>query len=364
MKIDDMEIIPIAIDRDEVFRISTGSELTAENVLVKVTSSDHVGWCNSTPNGVTDETTESILKALNIMKKEIVGKDIDIEETWSKFHEEHKNDPAALAGLDMALYDLKGKIEGKRVFELFDGREEGVLTDRTIGLMTVSEAREHAQEFMEQGFKAIKIKVGLGLLEDIRRVSAVREEVGEDIDIWVDANQAYKPEEAITFAEKMEALGIEFIEQPVHVDDLEGLKKVTQESNIPIMADETIKDHKMAEKICEEGIADMVNIKLMKCGGITGGRKIVEVIEEHGVDAMIGCMGETTPSIAGGTHFNLSSENIKYADLDSRFMLSDNIATGLDFKDGLLHVSKKTGLGIDIDKQKVDKYLMDLEKDI
>ncbi len=364
MKIDKMEIIPIAIDRDEVFRISTGSSLTAENVLVKLTSGDNIGWCNSTPNGVTDETTESILKALNIMKKEIEGEDIEIEETWSKLHEKHRKDPSALAGLDMALYDLKGKIEGKKVFELFDGKEEGVKTDRTIGLMTVSEAREHAQEYMKQGFKAIKIKVGLGLLEDIRRVSAVREEVGEDIDIWVDANQAYKPEEAITFAEKMKSLNIEFIEQPVHVDDLEGMKKVTQESKVPIMADETIKDYKMAEKICEEGIADMVNIKLMKCAGITGGRKIVDVIEKHDVDAMVGCMGETTPSIAGGTHFNLSSENVKYADLDSHFMLSDNIAEGLEFKDGLLQVSKRPGLGIEVDEQKVDEYLMDLEKDI
>ncbi len=361
MKIDEIDFIPIAIDRNEVFRISTGSSLTAENVLVRVKAEGRTGWGNASPSSVTEETTESILNALKTIKEEMEGRDIKIEETWRSLRKKIPKDRAALAGFDIALQDLKGNLEGKRVFELYDGREEGVPTDRTIGLMTTGEAEEHAQRFIEEGFKAIKIKIGLGVVEDIKRIQAVRNIVGEDIDLWVDANQAFSPEEAITVCKKIEPFDIEFVEQPVHVDDLEGLKKVTKESDIPIMADETMKDYHMAEKICEEDIADMVNIKLMKCSGITGARKIIDVLEENDKTAMVGCMGETTPSIAAGVHTWLTSDNIKYADLDSTFMLSDNIAEGLEFKKGELWTKKEKGLGIDVLEEKVEEYRMDIE---
>ncbi len=360
MEIDDLEAIPIAIDRNEVFKISTGSSLTAENVIIKVESDDARGWGNSSVNGVTGETLESILKAFETMKSKIVGEDVVIEEVWADMRKNLPDDPAALAGLDIALFDVKGKLEGRTITEMFGGKREGIMTDRTIGHMTKRETVKHARKFIDEGFKALKIKVGLGLMEDINRVKAVREEVGEDIDIWIDANQAFTPEESITLCQKL-ADCIEFVEQPVKVHDIEGLKKVTEETEIPIMADETIKGPEMAKKICEEGIADMINIKLAKCGGLTGGRKIVEIMEDHGVEGMVGCMGETSVSISAGAHLFNSTDNLKYADLDSHFMLSDNIATGLDFVEGSLWTSKRPGTGIQIDKEKLDKYRVKIE---
>lgn len=355
MKINELEAIPIAIDRDEVFKISTGSSLTAENVIIKVESDEKVGWGNASVNGVTEETLESILKATETMEAEIVDKDIGVEEVWESLWEKLPNDPAALAGLDIALHDLKGKLEDKTVTQMFEGKREGIMTDRTIGHMTKSETVEHAKEFVDKGFKALKIKVGLGLMEDIKRVKAVREEVGEDFPLWIDANQAFTPEESITLCQKLSE-DVEFVEQPVKVHDLEGLKKVTQETEVPIMADESIKGPEHAEKICEEEIADMINIKLAKCGGLTGGRKIVEIMEDHGVNGMVGCMGETSVSIAAGAHLFNSTDNLKYADLDSHFMLSDHIASGLDFTDGLLWTSKEPGTGIEVSEDKLDKY--------
>ncbi len=362
--VDRVDIFPVAIDRDEVFRISTGSSLTAENVLVRIKSGNEEGWGNSSANSVTDETVESILKALNVMRTEIENSTIDIEENWKKMREKLPDDPAALAGLDIALYDLAGKLRGEKVYEMFQGVKDGISTDRTIGLMTESETREHAKEFMKRGFKAIKIKIGLGLMEDIRRIRAVREEGGEELKIWVDANQAFTPEESITLCQKIADLDIKFVEQPVKVNDLEGLKKVTSQTDIPIMADETVKGPEMAEKICVEGLADMINIKLAKCGGLTGGRKIIDIMEEYDVEGMVGCMGETSVSIAAGAHLFNSSSKLKYADLDSHFMLSDNIATGLDFKDGKLWISKENGLGMKVNEKKVEKYSMDIEGEL
>ncbi len=361
MKIDNWEIIPIGIDRNEVFKISTGSSLTTENVIVKLESEGKEGWGNASSNSVTEESIESILKALNIMKAETESEDIDIEENWKNIREELPKDPAALAGFDIALHDLKGKLEGKSVTEMIGGKREGIITDRTIGHMTKSETVEHARGFVERGFQALKIKIGLGLMEDVKRVKAVREEVGDEIELWVDANQAFTPEESITLCQKLKETGIKFVEQPVRVDDLEGLKKVTQETDIPIMADETIKGPEMAKKICEENIADMINIKLAKCGGITGGIKIVDIMEEYDVEGMVGCMGETSVSIAAGAHLFNSTPNLKYADLDSHFMLSDNIATGLEFKEGKLWTTDEPGLGMKVDENKLEKYRMDLK---
>jgi len=364
MKIDRLDAIPIGIDRDEVFRISTGSSLTAENVIVKVESEGVVGWGNASANSVTEETIESILKALENFKSRIEGEEIDIENNWEDWNEELPNDPSALAGLDIALYDAKGKQENKSVLEFFGGKNNGILTDRTIGHMTKSETVEHAREFVDKGFRALKIKVGLGLMEDVKRVRAVREEVGDDIDIWIDANQAFTPEESITLCQKLIDTDIKFVEQPVKVDDLDGLKKVTKETDIPIMADETIKGPHMANKICEEEIADMINIKLAKCGGLTGGRKIVDIMEEYEVDGMVGCMGETSVSIAAGAHLFNSTPNLKYADLDSHFMLSDNIASGLDFIEGKLWTSDNPGLGMEIHEDKLEKYRIDLKGEL
>ncbi|MBS3816645.1 MAG: dipeptide epimerase [Candidatus Thermoplasmatota archaeon] len=361
MKIDELETIPIAIDRNEVFRISTGSSLTAENVIVKVRSDNVTGWGNASANSVTQESVESILKASEGMRSEVEGKDIELEEVWEKLREKLPGNPAAIAGLDIALHDLKGKLEEKKIWDMYGGREQGVLTDRTIGLMTKTETREHASKFIEKGFKAIKIKIGFGVLEDLRRIQAVRDIVGKDTDIWVDANQAFTPEEAITLCQKLKNLDIQFVEQPVREGDLEGLKKVTSETDIPIMADETIKSPEMAEKICTEELADMINIKLMKSAGLTGGRKIVEIMEDYSVQGMVGCMGETSISIAAGAHLHQTTENLRYADLDSHFMLSDNIASGLDFKDGKLWTSDKPGLGVDVDKEKMEDHRMELE---
>lgn len=361
MKIESIEYIPTAIERKEEFKIATGSSKTAENVLVKVEGEGEVGWGNAAPNSVTGETTESILKSLRQMKDMLEDRDIEIEEVWEELRKKLPKRPTALAGLDIALHDLRGKLEGKRIFEMFGGKEAGALTDRTMGIMPRDDTVEHASEYVKKGFKALKIKIGLNLMEDAGRISAVREEVGPDIDMWVDANQGYSVQEAITLCQKVEPLDIQFVEQPVKESDLRGLKRVAQETNIPIMADEAMKGPESAEEICSQGMADMVNIKLMKCGGITGGRKIAEIIENHNIDAMVGCMSETVPSIAAAVHLHMSSDNIKYADLDGHFMLSENIATALEFRDSKHFVSKSDGLGISVDRDKIERYRMDLE---
>ncbi len=358
MKIENIELYPVEIENEEEFKIATGTSFTTENVVIKIESEGKIGWGNGASNGVTEETNESIMRCLKPWKEKLIDKDISIEDIWSDFRKEHPGDPSALAGLDTALHDLHGKIEGKRVFELYDGyEEEGVLTDRTIGIMDERETVEHAEDYIEQGFKAIKIKVGLDMESDIERIKAVRETVGSDIKIWVDANQGYSVEEAKEFCGRIKGSDIEFVEQPVDEEDLEGLKEVTKDTDLPIVADEAMKDHESAEEICSNEMADMVNIKLMKCGGLTGGRKIVDVIEDHGVDAMVGCMLEMEPSLGAAVHLFESSDNIKYADLDGHLLLPDGLSRGLVFEDGRLWTSDEPGIGVEVVMGKLEQYM-------
>ncbi len=358
MKIENIELYPVEIENVEEFKIATGTSLMTENVVIKVEGEGKTGWGNGAANGVTEETNESIMNCLVPWKKKLIDKEIKIEEVWSDFRKENPGDPSALAGLDTALHDLYGKIEGKRVFELYDGgKEEGVFTDRTIGIMDEQETVEHAQDYVEQGFKAIKIKVGLDMESDIERIKAVRETVGKNIKIWVDANQGYSVEEAKEFCESIKRYDIEFVEQPVDEKDLKGLKEVTADTDLPIVADEAMKDHESAEKICSGEMADMVNIKLMKCGGLTGGRKIVDVIEDYGVDAMVGCMLEMEPSLGAAAHLFESSENIKYADLDGHLLLPDGLSRGLIFEKGRLWTSDEPGIGVEVMMEKLKKYM-------
>ncbi|MGM0510818.1 MAG: mandelate racemase/muconate lactonizing enzyme family protein, partial [Thermoplasmatota archaeon] len=212
MKIDSIDIYPISIDRNEIFRIATGSSKTAENVVVKITMDGIEGWGNGTPNSVTKETSESILKAMKIMKKDLEGQEVDIDKIWDHLDSKFPQDRAAIAGMDIALHDALARLEKKNVTEMLGGRYGGVLTDRTIGIMTYGDTVDHAIEYKKQGFKALKIKVGLDIFDDIRRIQAVRDEIGDQMKIWIDANQGYTVQEAITFCSKIEQFDIEFVE--------------------------------------------------------------------------------------------------------------------------------------------------------
>ncbi len=356
MRIKKIEYHPVVVKNKEAFKIATGTSFATENVVVEVNSEGKKGWGAGATNDVTQETNRSMLDSLNSFRNELEEKEIQIEKVWSDFREKYPNDPSALAALDIALHDLKGKEEEKRVFELFHGKEKGVPTDMTIGIMDEEETVKHAEDYIDKGFKALKIKIGLDMESDLDRIGAVRETVGSKVKIWVDANQGYSTEKAKKFCDAVEEYDIEFVEQPVDEDDLKGLKDVTEHTTIPIVADEAMKGPESAEKICEERAADMVNIKLMKCGGLTGGRKIVDIIEEHDIKAMVGCMLELEPSLSAAVHLFNSSDNIKYADLDSHFMMPENVFDGLSFKDGELWTSKDYGLGVNISQEKLEKY--------
>jgi len=351
MKIKKIEYFHIQCKRKEPFVIATGSSNVAHNIIVKVITDEGIGIGNACPNSVTKETHETILMAMKIFSDELVGEDAgDIVEINSKMDSLLEKNPSAKAGVDIALYDLKGKIEGQPVYKMLGKNKDKMLTDMTIGIMSLEDAVEHAVLYKNEGFKALKIKIGLNKDKDIERVKAVREAVGENIIIRVDANQGYDVKTAIEVIKRIEPFNIEQVEQPVIWDDLGGLKEVKIQSTIPITADEAVKTIEDAMRVIEYGAANKINIKLMKCGGVTKALEINRIAEKNGLETMIGCMSENRISVAAGLHFALSQENVKYADLDSHFsLINDRTRGGFSFEEGYLFPLEKAGFGVDVE---------------
>jgi L-alanine-DL-glutamate epimerase-like enolase superfamily enzyme len=333
--------------RSSTFRIATGSSDVEENVIVKLVSGDEFGVGSGNPSTVTQETRESMEQFLTKVPKKIIGTDEnDVDKLHQRLEAVAPGNTAAKAAVDIALFDLLSKRERKPLYAFLGGSKNKIMTDMTIGIESKETAVQRADKHVKSGFKALKVKVGLDLNEDIKRVSAIREAVGNSVQLRVDANQGYTADQAIQFCEAMLSLDVVVVEQPVKADDYAALKKVTQASEVPIMADECVKSVLDVRKVAREGIADMINIKLMKSAGVNDAVMMDRLAAAADMGTMVGCMGEIQLSIAAGLHFALSSDNVMLADLDSHFNIVDDPTSGLIFEDGYLWAPNAPGLGM------------------
>lgn len=316
-------------------------------MIVKLCCGDDFGVGSANPTKVTGETLASIESFLARASEKLIGADErDIPGLHARMDRMEAGNSAAKASVDIAAYDLMSKREKKPLYKILGGERGKMLTDITIGICGTEEAVQRALAHKREGFRALKIKVGLNVEEDIGRVRAVRNAVGGKVELRVDANQGYTTEQAVRFAEEMHSLDVAVIEQPVRAEDMTALKEVTMRSKVPVMADECVKSSLDARRMLRAGAADMINIKLMKSAGILDAMMINRLAEGTGVKTMVGCMGEIQLSIAAGLHFALSSDNVRYADLDSHFNILDDPTRGLAFEDGYLVAPDRPGLGM------------------
>jgi L-alanine-DL-glutamate epimerase-like enolase superfamily enzyme len=219
-------------------------------------------------------------------------------------------------------------------------------TSITIGIMPVKETVQKAVELVQKGFKSLKIKGGSNVESDIERIIKVRETVGEKIEIRFDANQGYTVEQSLKFCESTRPAKLELLEQPTPRGKPDLLSRVTKGVSIPVMADESLMGLLDAFRLARRDLVDMVNIKLMKCGGISVALHINGVARAANLEAMVGCMDEAALSIAAGLHFALARPNVMYADLDGHLDLADDPSDGtVILKNGILYPRSDPGLG-------------------
>ena len=249
----------------------------------------------------------------------------------------------------MALWDLYGQLYGIPVYKLLGGSKDSIVTDITISVNSPEEMARDAITALNRGYDTLKVKVGVNPQLDVERLTAIRNAIGSRAKLRIDANQAWKPQEAVRILNKMQEQGldIELVEQPVIAHDIEGLKYVTERSYVPVLADESGFSPLDAMKIIQTGAADLINIKLMKCGGITPALKIADAASIMGVECMLGCMLEAKVSVNAAVHVACARSIITKIDLDGPVLCSeDPIIGGSVFNEKDITVSKEPGLGI------------------
>lgn len=353
MKITNIRLGEISVPLKTPFKTALRTVSSVEDIIVEIhTDTGNIGYGEAPPTGViTGDTKGSIIGAINEhIKKSIIGMDIEnLEEIMIKLDKSMVKNTSAKAAIDIALYDLFGQLYKAPLYKLLGGYRKEIITDVTISVNDPEEMAKDSLDAIKRGFKTLKIKVGKDPLIDIKRMKAVRGAIGYDVKLRIDANQGWKPKEAVKALRKMEdeGLDIEFVEQPVAAHDIEGLKFVTDNVSIPVLADESVFSPEDALNILQRRAADFINIKLMKTGGIHNALKICSAAEIYGVECMIGCMLEAKVSVNAAVHLAAAKSIITKIDLDGPVLCSeDPVEGGAIFDEYKISLNDAPGLGV------------------
>jgi L-alanine-DL-glutamate epimerase-like enolase superfamily enzyme len=352
MKITQLKAWPVTMRLAEPYTIAYETVDQVTNVFLRLeTNETAVGYGCAAPDlEVTGETPKGVLRAIEEMiAPSIKGSDpLRLTMLLERLKPQLKSQPSALAALDMALYDLLGKRSNLPLWRLLGGYRDRMRTSVTIGILPEKETIERARKWVRDGFKCLKLKGGKEVDSDIQRVIKVREAVGKGIELRFDANQGFSVEEALRFVQATQKVGLELIEQPTPKVKPDLLSRVTRRVSIPVMADESLMTLGDAFRIARRGLADMINVKLMKVGGVSEALQINGVARSAGLEVMVGCMDEAGLGIAAGLHFALARPNVAYADLDGHLTLIGDPSKGaVILRNGILFPANRPGLGFD-----------------
>jgi L-alanine-DL-glutamate epimerase-like enolase superfamily enzyme len=352
-QIEDVEIYPFNVPLREPFHIALGTISAAENILVRLRTREGVmGWGESCPYvPVTSETQATDLAIGKDLATFVRGRDpFTLGAIMAEMDGFSPANASMKAAMEMAVWDICGKLAGQPVYKLLGGYRDSFETDITIGMGTPAEMASKATKHVAEGFKTLKIKLGEGPEPDTQRMKAIRDAIGYSTKLRTDANQGWNAAETVRALRMMEKYQMQICEQPVPYWNVEGLKFARDNSPTPIMADESVHTPHDAFAVTRENAVDCINIKLMKAGGIMRGAQIATVAAAAGVTCMVGCMEETRVGLTAGAHLVASQKNIVYADLDAFFELSaDPVIGGMQVKDGIVTLPQTPGLGVDID---------------
>lgn len=275
---------------------------------------------------ITGDSSESIQAALEgPIKQAILQQDIRHFQTLlTAIQHSCIGNTSAKAAADIALHDVYSRWMGVPLYQLL-GDYQPLKTSMTIGVDDPEKMAKDAGKWVKAGYTSLKIKVGAKPELDMDRILAIREAVPSDILLRLDANQGWAPKQAVQLIQEMERMhvGIQFIEQPVKANDLAGLKFVTDKVKIPIMADESIFSPQDAFQIIQGHYADLINIKLMKSGGIYNALSIANLAMVNQIPCMIGSMMESSYSVGAAAHFAAAHPNVIYYDLDAPLWLTE-----------------------------------------
>jgi L-Ala-D/L-Glu epimerase len=361
LAIDDLRIYRFDIPLKDVFTIATMSLSTAQNLLVEVrTNQGIVGWGEASPfRAIAGETQRIDIAAALELKPLLMGKNpMALRPLLDRLEAFLPHNATLKSALDMALFDVAAQACGLPLYAYLGGERREMETDLTLGIGDPAQAGEKARSFQAQGFRIIKVKLGSSDRDDRRRLANVREAVGPQTTLRIDANQGWDRIAAVRNLRAFEELEIELCEQPCRARDLQGMRYVHHHSSIPVMADESLFSAADALEIVRQDAAAYFNIKLSKSAGIHRAQQIAHVAEASFRPCMMGCMSESRLGITAAAHFASAHPIVRFFDLDSCLEHAENrILGGIEYQGGVITIPEAPGIGAHPDPD----YLRTLE---
>jgi o-succinylbenzoate synthase len=282
----------------------------------------------------------------------LIGRDPDEPVVASRAAEGAVRDNhAAKMAIDIALHDLSARRQNLSLVRHLGGSATSVETDVTLSAGPVDGLRDAATARVKDGFTTLKLKVGTDAAGDLARIAAVREAAGPSVTIRLDANQGWTPRDAVRVIHGLEdaGLGIEFVEQPVAHWDLDGLAWVSERVETPIMADEAVFGVRDLVEVIRRRAADLVNVKLAKCGGLTHARTLLELARAHGMGTIIGSMMESPIGIGAAAALAAAYPTTAVSDLDAAWWLAASpVQGGVRYEGSRIVLPDAAGLGIEL----------------
>ncbi|WP_049928791.1 dipeptide epimerase [Halopiger goleimassiliensis] len=317
------------LDLEFPFTIARGTQTETEVVTVRIADEDAVGVGGAGPSAHYGETADTVAAVLPdlLAVVEDVGDPHQLERIERRMRETVRRNPAARTAVSIALHDLVAKRLEVPLYRYWGlDPTETVASSYTIGIDDTETMREKTETALERGHEVLKVKLGTD--RDLEIVEAIRS-VAPDARLYVDANEAWTPKEAVRKIERLADYNLAFVEQPVPAENPEGLRYVYERSPLPIAADESCVTLADVPKIADR--CDIANLKLMKCGGLREAKRMIHAARAHGLEVMLGCMSESNASIAAACHL---APLLDYADLDGSLLLADDPYDGVPMLGG------------------------------
>jgi L-alanine-DL-glutamate epimerase-like enolase superfamily enzyme len=363
MIIRQIEIYKSPIKLKEPFVISLGLVDLAENIFVVIrTSKGIAGFGECSPfMTINGESIDTCFIVGQYLAKALLGKNpLEIDECSQLMNKTIYGNSSIKSAFDVALYDIASQNAGLPLYSFLGGnKNKQIITDYTVSLGDPHKMEDDARKIKENGFQIIKVKLGYSRTKDIESIRFIRDAVGPEISLRIDANQGWNTEEAIETLIALSPYNIQFCEEPVPRWNFMDLPKIKNLSPIPIMADESCCDHHDAMRLIDISACDYFNVKLGKSSGIFNALKIIKLAEQAGIKIQVGGFLESRLGFTASAHLALTSKNIVFCDFDSPLMLvEDPVIGGITYNSkGVVTLPDKQGLGASIDENYLEQLI-------
>lgn len=351
MRITQVDVTPITMPKeDKEWRFALAATADTQGCLVQIQTDEGIEGVGYTGCAAHYGATQPVvMSALDLFQQNLVGLDplalaarLDDLDHWLE------GNNFAKAGIDLALHDLMAKALRVPLYQLLSGMfRTDIPMIRIVPIKAPDAMAAVSERLVADGYRYLKIKVEGDIEEDVRRIKAIRERVGPEIHLTIDANQSYTPKDAIRSIRRMEPYAIDLVEQPVHAEDFEGLGQVTRAVDVVVEADESAQSLDHVFRLASDRLVDSVSLKVPKLGGLRRTQEAAAICRAAHVTCRLGAAVGSRLLAAACMHLAAATPNMGYAcELGEFARLYDDPAEGLEVDNGVLRVPTGIGVGV------------------